>query len=254
MSPYTDWSEMSETVFRYAQFLQEKGMEVRILMPRFGVINERRHRLHEVVRLSGMNITVNDDDYPLIIKVASLPGTRLQVYFLDNDEFFKRKGVFADENKVFYEDNMDRMTFFAKGVIETVKKFGWSPDVAHVFGWMSSLLPAYVKTVCKTDPIWRHTRCIYSAFACADAQETLTGEDIKAHFDENQLSVGLSAFVSSENRPDWNAGAAHFADGIIASEEVELPSGAAPRMDYTDDLEAVFSGFYINEPKAQTVS
>jgi len=128
-------------------------MEIRILMPRYGTINERRHRLHEVVRLSGMNIIVEDDDYPLILKVASLPGARMQVYFLDNEEFFKRKSVFEDAKGKPFEDNADRMVFFCKGVIETVKKFGWAPDIIHCHGWMTSLVPLYLKTAYKTEPI-----------------------------------------------------------------------------------------------------
>ena len=146
MKPYTILSEMSELVRKYSQVIQENRMEVRILMPKFGTINERRHRLHEVVRLSGMNINVDDDDYPLIIKVASLPGTRMQVYFLDNEEFFKRKQIFEDTNGTFFEDNIDRTLFFCKGVIETVKKFGWAPDIVHAHGWMTSLLPGQACT------------------------------------------------------------------------------------------------------------
>jgi starch synthase len=132
--PFTDESFIANITHAYSQYLQENGMEVRILMPRFGSINERRHRLHEVVRLSGMNITVDDDDYPLIIKVASLPGTRMQIYFLDNEEFFKRKKMFTDQDEKPFEDNLDRMIFFGKGVIETVKKFGWAPDLVHCHG------------------------------------------------------------------------------------------------------------------------
>ncbi|MDX1479803.1 MAG: glycogen/starch synthase, partial [Saprospiraceae bacterium] len=131
MNPYTDLTEISQIVRKLPQYTQENGMEIRVLMPRFGLINERRHRLHEVVRLSGMNIIVDDDDFPLIIKVASLPGARMQVYFLDNDEFFKRKAIFENDKGEPFDDNQDRMVFFCKGVLETVKKFGWPPDIIH---------------------------------------------------------------------------------------------------------------------------
>ena len=137
MSPYTVASEISEIARRLPQHIQEQGMEIRILMPKFGTINERRHRLHEVVRLSGMNIIVDDDDFPLIIKVASVQGARMQVYFLDNEDFFKRKAIFEDADGKAFEDNPDRMIFFCKGVIETVKKFGWAPDIVHCHGWMT---------------------------------------------------------------------------------------------------------------------
>jgi starch synthase len=158
-NPFTETlSEIEEIAHTYSQYMQDNGMEVRILMPRFGCINERRHRLHEVVRLSGMNITVDDEDYPLIIKVASLPGTRMQIYFLDNEDFFKRKNMFIDNDGKPYADNTDRMIFFCKGVIETVKKFGWAPDVVHCHGWMTSLLPAYLKNHYKNEPIFQNAR------------------------------------------------------------------------------------------------
>ncbi|MBP9550214.1 MAG: glycogen/starch synthase, partial [Chitinophagales bacterium] len=128
LTPYLNGTEMSELVNELPQYMQNHGNELRILMPRYGTINERRHRLHEVVRLSGMNIIIKEDDYPLIIKVASLPGSRIQVYFLDNDDLFKRKYVFHDENEAFYEDNAERMVFFCKAALETVKKFQWAPD------------------------------------------------------------------------------------------------------------------------------
>ncbi len=164
MQPYTALSEVSEIARKLPQYAHEKGMEIRLLMPRFGVINERRHRLHEVVRLSGMNIIVDDDDYPLIIKVASLPEARIQVYFLDNEDFFKRKAMFEDEDGKPFEDNMDRMVFFCKGVIETVKKFGWPPDIIHCHGWMTSLIPLFIKEAYKTEPLFQHSKVIYSAY------------------------------------------------------------------------------------------
>ncbi len=164
MSPYTAVTEISEFVRKLTPYIQTKGMEIRVLMPKFGLINERRHRLHEVVRLSGMNIIVDDDDYPLIIKVASLPGARMQVYFLDNEEFFKRKQVFVDEDGKAFKDNEERMVFFCKGALETVKKFGWAPDVVHCHGWMTSLIPLYLKKVYHNDPIFQDSKVIYSAY------------------------------------------------------------------------------------------
>jgi len=126
------------------------------------VINERRHRLHEVVRLSGINVSVDNDDYPLQIKVASLPNARLQVYFLDNEDLFKRKFVFNDEKESWYEDNALRTVFFCKGALETVKKFGWPPDLIHCSGWVTSLIPMYLKTVYKKEPVFSHSKVIYT--------------------------------------------------------------------------------------------
>lgn len=164
MIPYTAVSEIAAIARELPQFAKENGMEIRILMPRFGTINERRHRLHEVVRLSGINIIIDDDDYPLIIKVASLPGARMQVYFLDNDDFFKRKYIFEDKESHFFEDNAERMIFFSKGVMETVRKFGWAPDIIHCHGWMTSLIPFYLRHGYENDPIFKNSKVVYSVF------------------------------------------------------------------------------------------
>ena len=149
MSPYLELTEFAEFINKLAIKSNDSGLEVRCIMPRFGVINERRHRLHEVVRLSGINVSVDEDDYPLQIQVASLPNARLQVYFLENEDFFKRKQVFHDESDTWFDDNALRTVFFCKGALETVKKFGWPPDIIHCSGWMTSLIPAYIKTAYK---------------------------------------------------------------------------------------------------------
>ncbi|SKB29679.1 starch synthase [Parapedobacter luteus] len=164
MSPFLELSKISEITRQLPQAMQEKGYEIRILMPRFGNINERRNRLHEVIRLSGMNIVVDNNDNPLIIKVASIPAARMQVYFLDNEEYFQRKHVFCDECGKFFEDNNERTVFFCKGALETVKKLGWAPDVVHCHGWMSALIPAYVKTAYKDDPTFKDAKVIYSLY------------------------------------------------------------------------------------------
>lgn len=164
MDPYLAITEMANLVKKLAPISNDNGWEVRVLMPRFGVVNERRNRLHEVVRLSGINIIIDDLDYPLIIKVASLPGTRIQVYFLDNEEFFKRKAVFRDEDEKFFDDNGERMIFFCKSLIETVRKFGWTPNVIHCHGWFTSLIPLYLKTHYAKDPIFANSKIVYSLY------------------------------------------------------------------------------------------
>ena len=164
MDPYLVLSDIGNIVKKIAPFVHDNGMEIRVLMPKFGVINERRNRLHEVVRLSGINIIIDDEDHPLIIKVASLPGARIQVYFLDNEDFFKRKQVFRDDDEKFFEDNPSRTVFFCKGVLETVKKFGWPPDIIHCHGWMTSLIPMYIKTVYSKDPVFAQTTTVFSAY------------------------------------------------------------------------------------------
>lgn len=162
MAPYLEITPVAEIINKLAILSNDNNLEVRCIMPRFGNINERRHRLHEVVRLSGINVTIGQDDYPLVIKVASLPNARLQVYFLDNEDFFKRKTVFADENGKFFEDNGLRAVLFCKGALETVKKFGWPPDLIHCSGWMTGLIPMFLKTAYKKEPVFSHSKVIYT--------------------------------------------------------------------------------------------
>ncbi len=162
MSPYLELTEFAEIVNKLAIKSNESGLEVRCIMPRFGVINERRHRLHEVVRLSGINVSVADEDHPLQIKVASLPNARLQVYFLENEDFFKRKHIFHDEEEKWFDDNALRTVFFAKGALETVRKFGWPPDIIHCSGWMTGLIPAFIKTAYKREPVFAHSKIVFT--------------------------------------------------------------------------------------------
>ncbi|MFN5055368.1 MAG: glycogen/starch synthase [Bacteroidota bacterium] len=162
MSPYLELTAFSEIVNKLAIKANDTGFEVRCIMPRFGTINERRHRLHEVVRLSGINISIENDDYPLQIKVASLPNARLQVYFLDNEDMFKRKFVFHDEQEEWYNDNGVRSIFFCKGALETVKKFGWPPDIIHCSGWMTGLIPMFLKTAYKKEPVFSNSKVIFT--------------------------------------------------------------------------------------------
>ncbi len=165
LSPYTEFTDFAQILNKLAIKTFDSGIEVRVIMPRFGVINERRHRLHEVVRLSGINVIIDKDDYPLIIKVASLPNARLQVYFMDNEDYFKRKAVFRDDQDNFFDDNAERMIFFCKSALETVKKFGWPPHVIHCHGWMTSLIPLYLKTTYKKEPVFGYSKIVYTAQA-----------------------------------------------------------------------------------------
>jgi starch synthase len=165
IDPFLKVSSAADFIRLLPQKLQEKGHEIRILMPKFGVINERRNRLHEVVRLSGINIRVGDEEKPLTIKVASIPNAKLQVYFLDNEDYFQRKSVLIDPvSNVFYKDNDERAIFFCKGVIETVKKLGWQPDIIHCHDWMTSFIPLYLKTHYKDDPMFKNTKVVFTLY------------------------------------------------------------------------------------------
>lgn len=221
MSPYLELTEYAEIINKLAIKSNDSGLEVRCIMPRFGVINERRHRLHEVVRLSGINVAIDNDDYPLQIKVASLPNARLQVYFLDNDEFFKRKFVFHDENEKWFEDNGLRTIFFCKGALETVKKFGWPPDIIHCSGWMSGLIPLYIKTAYKKDPVFTNSKVLFS-MGGQTFDENFSKDFIKqAAINSNIKSKDLEVFKSGDNLA-MNKGGATFADGVIfAGENVD---------------------------------
>ncbi len=214
IAPYTDFTELAEYMRNLVLSANKKSFELRILMPKFGTINERRHKLHEVVRLSGMNIIIDDDDFPLIIKVASLPESRIQVYFLDSDEFFKKRLPFADENGVPFEDNDSRMIFFCKGGMETVKKFGWPPDIIHVGGWMSSLIPLFIRNVYGNDPVYQHSKIIFTPFP----------NDLALNFDDNFKKKVLINDMEEENIKDYvmedgsvnlDLGAVKNSDGIL---------------------------------------
>ncbi len=220
LNPYTEISILSEIARRIPHFAGVDDYEFRILMPKFGIINERRHRLHEVVRLSGMNIIVDDEDYPLIIKVASLPGARMQVYFLDNDEFFKRKAVFTDEEEVPFNDNQERLVFFCKGVMETVKKFGWSPDIVHLHGQITSLIPFYMKHAYKNDPVFNDAKIIYSLYN-NELSDSFDSKFMQIAAINDLESEDLSFFINEENKINLDFGAIKFSDGIISGSETE---------------------------------
>lgn len=163
--PYTPENTLSNSALNLPKMTNSQGNDVRIFMPKFGVINERRHQLHEVIRLSGMNMIVNDIDQPLIIKVASLPNERMQVYFIDNEEYFNRKAIYNDKKTgEFFEDNDERTIFFTKGILETVKKLNWKPDVIHAQGWMTSFIPLYLKNFYADDAFFKDVKMVYSIF------------------------------------------------------------------------------------------
>lgn len=164
LHPYQEDSNIATMVSKMALKMHQDGNDVRVFMPRFGQISERKFQLHEVIRLSGMNIIINDLDQPLIIKVASLPGERLQVYFIDNEEYFKRKQFYIDDAGKPFEDNDERAIFFARGVIETIKKLNWVPDVIHLNGWMASFIPVYLKTFYKNDSYFKDSKFVLSLY------------------------------------------------------------------------------------------
>ena len=217
MSPFLELTKISEITRQLPQAMQEKGFEIRILMPKFGNINERRNRLHEVIRLSGMNIVIDENDNPLIIKVASIPAARMQVYFLDNEDYFHRKHVFRDKESKFYADNDERTIFFCKGALETVKKLGWAPDVVHCHGWMTALIPAYIKTTYKNDPTFKNSKVVYSVYdKCFD-------EQLNADFHQkaimNDMTAEDTAVFAKADCNHMHIGAISHSDAVVLADE-----------------------------------
>lgn len=217
MSPFLELTKISEITRQLPQAMQEKGYEIRILMPRFGSINERRNRLHEVIRLSGMNIIINEDDNPLIIKVASIPAARMQVYFLDNEDYFHRKYAFKDIKNKFYKDNDERAIFFCKGALETVKKLGWAPDVVHCHGWMSALIPAYLKTNYKDDPTFKESKVVYSVYE--NSFEESLGADFATKANMKGMNASDTALYTEGTNLALDLAAVSFADAIVIGDD-----------------------------------
>lgn len=220
MSPFLMVSSVAEMARRLPQAIQEKDNEIRVLIPRFGCINERRNRLHEVVRLSGINITIDDNDNPLVIKVASLPEAKMQVYFLDNEDYFHRKFVFKNENEVFFPDNDERTIFFCKGALETVKKLGWAPDIIHCSGWMTSLIPLYLKTIYKDEPVFKNAKVVYSVFE--NQFEESLGIDFARKASLNHIGSDQLSSFSEASCSGLYMGAIDHADGLVkASDQID---------------------------------
>jgi starch synthase len=213
MEPYLPASEIATIVRTLSQGIQDKGHEIRVFLPRYGCVNERRNQLHEVIRLSGMNLIIDDTDHPLIIKVASLPAARMQVYFIDNDDYFQRKSTFFDEEEKFFEDNDERSIFFIRGVLETVKKLRWSPNVVHCHGWFTALLSIFLKKSYKDDPLFAKTKIILSLYNEAFPQL------FSAKFKEKMVRDGIKPkdveILSNPSYENLMKLAIQYVDGVI---------------------------------------
>jgi starch synthase len=197
ITPYLPESGIATLCRQLPQAVQDGGKEIRTFMPKFGCINERRNQLHEVQRLSGMNLIIDDTDHPLIIKVASIQTARMQVYFIDNDDYFHHRLTVADEEGVEYPDNGERTIFFARGVLETVKKLRWTPDVIHCHGWMTALIPLYVKKAYHDDPFFRNSKIVYSIYQDEFKTPFQEGYDTILHLD----GVSDSDLVAIKKQP-----------------------------------------------------
>lgn len=251
ITPYLEETPLSKIGRYLPQGIQERGKEIRTFMPRYGKINERRNQLHEVIRLSGMNLIIDDTDHPLIIKVASIQQARMQIYFIDNEDYFHRKFTLTDKNNNFFKDNDERAIFFSRGVLETVKKLGWPPDIVHCHGWITSLIPLYVKKAFRDNPLFSDAKVIYSIydddfsdsfnkdFAGKIKFERITNKDLKHYKKANYVNMIKAAI--------------DFSDAlIIGSEKINsevmsyLKETKKPYLDYQsmDTYIDAFSDFY----------
>ncbi len=209
-------TEKAINSFTFSTKINVHGGMTRIFMPKYGIINERRHQLHEVIRLSGMNMIINDLYMPLIIKVASIPKERMQVYFIDNEDYFKRKDLLLDKNNKLLKDNDERMIFFTKGVIETVKKLNWTPDIINLHGWFTSLFPLYIKKLYSDDPIFDRCKIISSIYSKAFNGNLSKALPKKIQFD------GIQDDLSSISDPDYYSLTElmiQYSDSVILSSE-----------------------------------
>lgn len=251
ITPYLAENKLSRIGRYLPQGIQEKGKEIRTFMPRYGSINERRNQLHEVIRLSGMNLIIDDTDHPLIIKVASIQSARMQVYFIDNDDYFQRKYTVADSLGKEFEDNDERALFFARGVIETVKKLRWAPDIVHCHGWMASLVPVYLRSIYSDEPLFHNYKVVYSVY----------NNDFKVPFRSNFADKLRFDGIDGENlklvkNPDFlnvSKLAIKYSDAIIiGSEDINhellkhIKTLSMPVLDYQDESNYIdtYNDFY----------
>ncbi|MDE5890529.1 MAG: glycogen/starch synthase [Bacteroidales bacterium] len=242
--PYLPESEISNIGRYLPQGIQEKKREIRSFMPRFGCINERKNQLHEVIRLSGMNIIINDVDRPLVIKVASISAARMQVYFIDNEDYFHRKQVYADEQGNFFADNGERAIFFARGVLETVKKLRWAPDIIHCQGWISHILPLYLKKAYKDDPIFSGSKVMLSLYG--DIENETFSKDFKERVLFGNITESDVDILSTPDGISLAKLAINHSDGLI------IGSGDVPEAVKAAAMESGLPVLQYNEASMQS--
>ena len=261
ISPYVPDNYLSLMGKDLPQAMQERNHEIRTFMPKWGTINERRGQLHEVIRLSGMNLIINDTDHPLIIKVASIQSARVQVYFIDNDDYFGRRLMEKDEQGEDYPDNGERAIFFARGVLETVKKLRWVPDIIHCQGWMSAVVPLYVKTAYHDEPSFADTKVVSSLFT-QNLNKDL-GDNFKKclEFREAREEL-LKGYNDNFDFIELGKLAIDYSDGIVQADKVvneELLNYAKGKNipvlgyheDFADEYEAFYDQIYPDEPEVE---
>lgn len=236
ISPFARMTNTADLLRFLPASLQDKGFEIRILLPKYGTINDRRNRLHEVIRLSGIEVEVGDKVEEMRIKVASIPNAKLQVYFLDNDTFFERKALFMNpDDGEHYEDNDERLVFYNKGVLETVMKLGWEPDIIHCHDWPSGLIPLLVKQKYNDVGIFENSKIVYN----------IHHPENHGIFDPSLLDlVGLSDSIdkddlSEDGKVDLRDLGVRFSDHVVTGNQVK------------DELDDVFDKLDVEPTKIQ---
>lgn len=250
IAPYVPDSDMSLMGQALPQAMQERGHEIRTFMPKWGTINERRGQLHEVQRLSGMNLIINDTDHPLIIKVASIQSSRIQVYFIDNEDYFSKRQMAVDEMGVAYPDNGERAIFFARAVLETVNKQRWTPDIIHCQGWMSAVVPLYVKTAYSEEPSFANSKVVTSLFTKSLKSEL--GENFKDSLEFRSAKKELlKSYKDNFNFEELGKLAIDYSDGIIkANKDANktllkyAKEKNVPILQYHEDFADAYEAFY----------
>jgi starch synthase len=217
MPPFIEDTLFGTTVKEHLVALQSKGAEVRSFMPRYGIVNERRNQLHEVLRLSGINIVVNDTDQPLIIKVASIPGTKMQMYFTENEDFFNRKTGLLEADGSLSEDSDEKMLFFSKGTLETTKKSGWQPDIINCNGWLSALAPLFLKTILKDEPIVSKAKVIVTLHN--DSFDSKMSTELARKVEEFGFTKEEAEVFAGANYTTLMCKAMEYADAIIIADK-----------------------------------
>ena len=252
IAPYVPDTTMSLLGRDLPGAIQERSHEIRTFMPKWGTINERRGQLHEVQRLSGMNLIIDDTDHPLIIKVASIQSAKIQVYFIDNDDYFNKRQMEKDEQGEDYPDNGERAIFFARGVLETVKKLRWVPDIIHCQGWMSAVVPLYIKTAYHDEPSFTNTKVVTSLFTKSLSKDLADNFKRCVEFREATADL-LKPYKDSFDFDELGKLAIDYSDGIIQTDntvnkellnyakEKETPILKYKEDCFADDIEAFYN-------------
>ncbi|MCD8172999.1 MAG: glycogen/starch synthase [Alistipes sp.] len=251
ITPYLPKTDMSKLCRTLSQAMQERGNEIRTFMPRYGNINERRNQLHEVIRLSGMNLIIDDNDHQLIIKVASIPSARVQIYFIDNDDYSSRKATLTDSEGNYFPDNDERAIFFARGVLETVKKLRWEPAIVHCHGWFTSVVPIYLRYVFNDDPVFRDVKIVTSVY-----DDAFPGE-LDPHFASKIEHEGVPAreleLISRPSYENLIKFVITQSDGVIMETQNPgrdiaswLKESGKPVLEYQDKSDTAYLDTYQN--------